>query len=447
LVNQGRRRGASASGHHAAPRLATVGGALVVVSVSALGVYLLAMPADWESRWGASPLAAMHFADVLGIGDASASDGSGYGRPMLGLLLASWIGYALMLAGIARDPSGIGRWPPRLAAAWVMVLALAFPPALSQDVYAYAGYARMALVHGLDPHTTSTEALRVLGDPIAGFLDWNLPSPYGVAWTAVSCAIVAPFLGSSLYAQVVGFKLAAAAALCGVGWAMGRLANRRCPGTVHGMALAVILNPLLLIEGPGTGHNDLIVMLPVAVAAIGLLHGRRWGPSLLLGLGGGMKFIPLLALPFIWVGPWRTVRWPNRLGPTLLASAGVLPMAFYAGDRSLPSGLAQHIVQQSQASMGSVIGESLPFAFAYVAVLALVGWWSPRAPDQPAWEWGFVAAVLLFFLLAVPILFPWYLTWALALSFGCAGGRGFTIAAGISALGAGLGLLHAVPLP
>src|SRR5437660_561897 len=78
------------------------------------------------------------------------------------------------------------------------------PPSLTPDVYLYAGYARIQLLHGINPYIHNFGQLAAAGEPQARFLG---PSGYGPVWTLLALAICAPLSAAGLWWQVAALKL------------------------------------------------------------------------------------------------------------------------------------------------------------------------------------------------------------------------------------------------
>src|SRR4249920_483913 len=107
-----------------------------------------------------------------------------------------WAGFVAYL--------GARVWAPRLGGrvVWgaIVVLLAVFaclPPLLSHDVYSYVDYARLGVVHGLDPYVHAPAAAP--GDPAFAHVSWTeATSAYGplftlasypLAWTSVGIAV------------------------------------------------------------------------------------------------------------------------------------------------------------------------------------------------------------------------------------------------------------------
>jgi hypothetical protein len=227
----------------------------------------------------------------------------------------------------------------------VNLAAFAVPPLFSSDIYAYALFGRIASVYRLNPHVTSARE-GAAGDPVLPYLYWqDIPSPYGPVWTHVSWAIT--FRHATPLELVIRFKLAALVAALLAGWLVYLLAREASPEYAGWAWLAFTLNPLVLVEGVATGHNDIFILLMLLAAAWAL--ARAYTTLALVGLvvSALIKYstVPIVAITgvrLLFRAPPR-----ERLATGLvlaLAGAGTLAAAFlpyWAGFDSLASTFAE----------------------------------------------------------------------------------------------------------
>jgi hypothetical protein len=393
-------------------------GALLVLALGVLAAVLYGMPAAHWSYWGAGAPGARHFGEVLGVSLALSEQT--FVALLRACLVGAWLAYGAAVAAARAAGGGAVRARLGLVAALAGVLAVLFPPALSCDVYAYVGFARMPLVHGLDPYRESQLVLRGLGDPAAPFLQWDLASPYGPLWTALSMALVAPVRHAPLLVQVLAFKLAAAAALIGLAAVGGRVAERLAPGRGPLAVLAIGLNPLLLVEGPGTGHNDLILLLPLLGALLAALRGRFLLAALLVGLSVGIKLVTLVVVPWLLIlrlragGPWR-----HRLGGAAAAAAlSLAPTLALLALAWSPAAVASSLLAHFGAHVapGTAAGALLQRRWPLALVFAGCALWVYRRPSVAALQGAWVVFASAFILVGLEIWYPWYFSWPLALA-------------------------------
>lgn len=181
-----------------------------------------------------------------------------------------------------------------IAAVTFGVLALAIPPLFSTDIFSYAMFGRLAAVYGANPYLT-TPARTAAADPLMPLVVWrNIPSPYAPLWTLLSMAVS---LGRDTLpvVLVLRFKLLALAATWLDGWLIHRLVRRIAPERAAWAYLAFSWNPLVLISGPITGHNDAMILAFVLIGA-SLVQARPVFGSMWLLASALIKYstVPLL---------------------------------------------------------------------------------------------------------------------------------------------------------
>ncbi len=456
-----RRRGAAGL----ADRLAGAGVSATGAATLGLAAWMYVMPASVTSPWGLNPPGLEQFRALWGV-HAPALPAAVFRAGFWGLVAAAWAGYAVLVAAGLRG----ARFPRRawmLALALAIALAAACPPLLSRDVYGYVGFGRLAANHHLNPMATPQSRLVALGDPVGPFLGGDVPSPYGPLWSGLSVALVRMTAGFGLVGQVVAFKLSMGLALLLAAWAARRaaaairpgagalarpalgvwpaepdvlarppsagrpaaltrqagaapLAGRAAPAPPDAGAgagdrgalafAAVAFNPLLLLEGPGTGHNDLAVLALVLAGFAAVAARRPRLAALAVGAGAAIKLVPILLLPGVVLAAGRGRRVRDAAGLALL---GLLPMAlalvpFWDG-RATGAGLAAWWAEGHHGAAAS----PWPLALA-AASYASVSWYVARAPDLPrlATGWALASAAAIAF--AGGSWFPWYFAWPLA---------------------------------
>lgn len=384
------------------------GAASMLVALICLVAVMFALPTGYNARWwGINPLGVRHWADHLRISlpDAlSAARWSVLFRCSLALL---WSGYAAMLVCARRGGRLSFAQILGLTASASVALAVFAPPLLATDAYAYAAYARLPVLYGQNPYVVLPYSfLASANDPAQYFLAWNLPTVYGPVWTGATILLVKVLPHGWLWGEVVGMKLIEAAALCLAAWSAGRVAERLCPGQGRWAALAVGLNPLLLLEGPATGHNDVLMTALVLTAAAAFLEQRYSRAGLWLGLAIGVKLLPLVLLPWLAIEVARVIpdiraRWRNVAG---MSACTLLPSV--AGYACFWHGAATFTALHSRALAGH--GTMLWAAAAY-AVLTVFLWIRRQPPGFPFTAWAAFSATLM--LTGMGFAFPWYIAW------------------------------------
>ncbi len=151
------------------------------------------------------------------------------------------------------------------------LLLLLGPPLISQDVFGYLEFARLGVLHGLDPYTHV--AAEAPTDAVFPFIGWPFQhSPYGPLFTLGTYPLASLGLGGGLWALklvAVASSLAAVALTASAAGMMGR--------SPKVAAVFVGLNPVLLELAVGGAHNDTLVLLVLAGALA--LAARKTGDA------------------------------------------------------------------------------------------------------------------------------------------------------------------------
>ncbi|HVZ74119.1 MAG TPA: hypothetical protein VHJ20_17190 [Polyangia bacterium] len=395
-------------------RSAWLGAVAVAASIAACAAWLTRMPLDYTCRWGVDAEGAAQFRALLHVPFGAATTSTFRAGFAMALALV-WITYVVLVArGLA------GAVPPRahvakLTAALAVALAVAAPPALSVDVYAYVGYARLAVVHHLNPYVETQAKLVALGDPTGPFLRWPISSPYGAAWTLYSMLVVALLPKASIVAPFIALRLTSAVAVLALAEGGRRLARRLVPGREELVFAALALNPLFLLEGVASGHND-VVMMALVVWALALAVEGRFATSLLLvGLASSIKFVPIVLAPWLVLAAWQAAPVARRASAAALgAGLAAVPVAatslvFWRGAGTL-AGVRARAGQGLHPAGGFV-------ASAAVALVVCAGLtvWVARDPLTRAPR-AWIPASLTLLVLFSGMWFPWYFVWPWALA-------------------------------
>lgn len=412
--------------------------ALCIAGMLALAALQYAMPPTFAGPLGLNVPSVGHYQRTLLGGLDPVLRDRAFAVAFRILLGSAWLGYAVAVGlGLA-----VGAPPARLtlalSAAAAFLLAVWCPPSLSTDVYAYDAYARLKVYYDKNPYVTNPSALKAWGDPTALFVGYlEIPCVYGPIWMLTSMVGAAAARYASLWWHVALLKLLEAAALLAAALAGRELAERLRPGRGRLAAMAIGLNPLLLLEGPCNGHNDLLMMALMLWAAALHGRGRRAVGDLVLGLAIGIKFVPVAVVPWLALERGRGLRLGGRLreaalvGLLTLAPVALAYVPFWQGRATFTAQGQRAAWGQLDASYEraqhwlvarGLDGPRAAFAVRLIAqwpVLALyAGLTCMVAFGKSAglWldAWAFIALGL--FIRSLGVQFPWYLTWPICTS-------------------------------
>jgi hypothetical protein len=419
----------------------TGGGFAFTLTVAALlGFVALQyrMPEDFAGTWGVNQAGVSQFARHLFGRTLPALDRAAFAFWFRIALTGLWLSYIFLLGMGLRGGVPARRTLLSLVIGVPLLVALFCPPSLSVDAYGYVKYARMQILYGLNPYTHVPAVLKEWHDPAAGYPGWNHSTPYGSLWTLLSCGLVWVLRSAGLWGQVVAMKLVEAGALVLAAFAGRRIAARLAPERADLTLLAIGLNPLLLLEGPGNGHNDLLMMAFLLMGVAFYLEGKYARSALCFGGSIAVKLVTVAFLPWI---AWERARGKTvKEGATavlVLLTLALTPLTlglipFWQGRATLTgvgfqsraaagvsaealareAQLAERLTQQGVPAALVPVAVSLSRQWPLMAVYAgLSLWlWRRQSVADRLTAWG-VLTISPAFLIA-GLWFPWYFSWS-----------------------------------
>lgn len=331
---------------------------------------------------------------------------------------------------------GAVAWAPRLghrvvcAIAVLLVLFASLPPLLSHDVYSYVDYARLGVLHGIDPYLHTPWAAP--SDPAFAHVEWtDATSAYGPLFTLASYPLAWLPVGTAVHA----LKGASALSVFATAAIVARLAPSRGVDPLRAAAF-VALNPLVIVHVVGGPHNDAFAVLLTTVGVAAMLGGRELSAGVALTAAIAVKASAAIVAPFallaslhlptgLKVERGSTFRPVGRLwmgaGVAMLSIAVAAYAAFgwnwldafaLAGENQ---GRTSHMSIPITAARLTGLDPDVARAIALVAFGLLVTYlllWTYRGGDWlRAAAWATTAM-----LLATAWLLPWYLLWPLPLA-------------------------------
>jgi Glycosyltransferase family 87 len=290
------------------------------------------------------------------------------------------------------------------------------PPLLSSDLFNYVGYARLEVVHDLNPYVHPLSAAPT--DPSYIYVGWPLnTSAYGPLFTLASLPLgwVSFTAGVWLLKSITALASLACVALV---WACAtRLGRPPLPA-----ALFFALNPVLLAYAVGGAHNDLFMLAAVLGGIFLLLGGRESGMAALVG-AVAVKSSSVVLLPFALLGskrPSRALLW----GVLAAAVAAVITViAFGTHVSSMLHVLQRDARLETPNDVPGVINDVLGLGLAnhtlgrigMVVMVAAVAALLVRVYRGGDWlenaGWATCAVIV-----TTTWFLPWYLVWFLPLA-------------------------------
>lgn len=333
--------------------------------------------------------------------------------------VASYLG--LLVLG-----SRLGAISKRMAVGLIAALhAIVFlgPILISTDVFSYIAYARMGVVHGINPYTHGP--VSIAGDPVFHYVghDWlKVATAYGPLYTLISYPLA--LLGVT--GAIWGMKAMALVASIGTLVLVWRCARVRGFDPVVAV-LAVAANPLYVLYGLGGAHNDLLMMLAMMIAVgltlLGESSPRREGGAAAMVVAGALTKATVAALlPFMIISKRRLAPIVGALA-SLVAGLVIGYIAFGVNGVNIVAALNRDAAFVSTDSFANEIAHLFgkPGVFpidhdllkaALVAIVAHLMWRTWRGYDWIAASgWTLLAiSVTSTWLLA------WYILWPLPLA-------------------------------
>jgi len=417
-----------------------------VLSVSAFCVFLAALsflfytfPFHYDSFFfGLNKLGMQQFQRHFGLEGIHSWPFRWFSRAFRALVVLLWASYALFVVAALRGTQLAARPLILLVAAVAVAVAVFSAPLLSTDAYAYVSHGRVFLLYGQNPYLFGPEALAHGNDPVARYLTWDAPTVYGPLWTWIEISITALLRHGGVWTQVLAMKLVEAGALVATALAGRSITARLAPGKENVTLLAIGLNPLLLLEGPGSGHNDLVCLAFLLSGAALFFRKKYLAAALCLGLSISIKPVTLALLPWAFLEYARLEHGRSRrqmLGALAAATLLVLlPLVLFfaplwAGPATLASAQPRMSYEQGAgylartealhswfAAHGLGPGLASPLTsliqnWLLVLLYAALTVWLWRAPRTGGWltAWA-VFSLSVMFLFLKPA-FPWYIIW------------------------------------
>jgi hypothetical protein len=304
------------------------------------------------------------------------------------------------------------------------------PVLLSHDVYSYVDYARLGVVHGLDPYVHPP--LAAAGDPAFADVTWTeATSAYGPLFTLATY----PLAWLPVGAAVAVLKAVAALSVLGLAALVARLAAWRGVEPLRAAAF-VALNPLVLVHVVGGAHNDGLTMLLAMLAVAAVLSARETAGGAALVAAIAVKASALFLAPFALL---TTKQRPMGLFPPTyvgfrpvgrLFGGAALAIVLIGGAAYLGFGWDWlHAFGLAGENQGRTSHLSIPITCARLSGLdpdaarvAALALYAALVTCLLAWTWrghDWIRAAAwsaLGLLLATSWLLPWYLIWPLPLA-------------------------------
>ena len=381
--------------------------ALAITALAAIAICVLAaggpsdkiVPAAWHGMpgWMAGPIPSV---------------GDGIGRAAFAaLFLVMCAGYAVTL---------VTRLDARATIAAIVGLHVLFmlsPPLLSSDVFGYIDWARLGVIHDLDPYAHGSVAAPQ--DPAFQYFRWrtDMPSPYGPVFTLASYATAPLGVAGAFWA----FKVAGALASLGCVALTAACARRLNTDPLRAAAF-VGLNPLVLVWAVGGAHNDLIATAIALTGVYLVLTARERAGGAALVAAAATKVSAGIVAPYALIGARRRGRLAQGMGAAAVAIAAAALVVFGSVSGFLEANRDQQdLVAWASVpnQVGKLVGAggltpAIRTLFT-IALLAALAWTLYDAWRGQNWiraaGWATFAVIV-----CSAWIMPWYVVWLLPLT-------------------------------
>jgi Glycosyltransferase family 87 len=333
--------------------------------------------------------------------------GSQFWLALIGMCLC----YAAVLVAGEALP---GRWVIGSVVVLHALYVLA-PPLLSKDIFSYLEYARLGVVHHVNPYAHVVKAVRT--DDVYRYLGWrSVASAYGPLFTVASYPLANVSAGVGLWT----IKVVTGAASLGCVALVADCARRLGRSPIAAAAF-LGLNPVLLTYGVGGAHNDILMML-LGVAAVALMLRSREGlGTAAVVAAGAIKASVGVMLPFMLIAARDRVR---AVIGIVVSGVAMLAIGVAAFDGEA-LGVFRVLKQQQRLVSGDAIPTQIATAIgldgvtsdvrlvARLIALGAIAWllwlvWRRGYDWIAATGWALVAAVI-----GSSWLLGWYVLWPL----------------------------------
>lgn len=202
--------------------------------------------------------------------------------------------------------------------------------AFSYDLFNYIFDAKILTFYQQNPffHKPSD----FLGDPMLNFMRWTHRAyPYGISWLILTVPL--SFIGANIFLLTFFlFKLLSGFSYLGSAYLIYKISERIFPENKISNTLFFALNPLVLIEGLISAHNDMVMVFIILLSFYLYLNKRKTVSVFVYIFSIGIKYATAVFVPsilYIWLSEKlkRKIDWEKFFILSLLLSLLVVVFA------------------------------------------------------------------------------------------------------------------------
>jgi hypothetical protein len=287
---------------------------------------------------------------------------------------------------------------------------------------------RVLGIHLANPYLQPPSAFP--NDPLFQYTNWpDYTSPYGPLWLLLSAGL-ALLAGNSLVWNVCLFKIVAVIGYFACAGLIAAILRARGRPALPGVVLW-LWNPLVLLEYPGAGHNDVLMLAGLLLGLWLYLSGRARLALAAVATAAMVKSVALVILPLLlWHQLAPLASWRERAKATLRLTwapaliIGVTLGPFWAGAATFGPLRESSHYYSSAGHVARIVLErflapwpSGEIVRGTIAIVLVAGYLTVMRHVPGDSERLLGGAVWTMFLLLVlwPFFVPWYCVWAVAL--------------------------------
>jgi len=335
------------------------------------------------------------------------------------LIIISFIGSFLGFVGVYKY-SNVKKLSLGYLAILAITVFLSFP-ALSTDIFDYNNQNRVAFLHKANPWQYSADNFPDDGEIYYG--SWLSRASVYPPVTFLFSSLVHYGLGDSVFSGIIGFKLLALIFWGLIIFVLSRTLKEKQQKKI----LLFAINPLVLIEFIGNGHNDLIIGFWILITVYALVQKKTKLSAIAFAFGLLSKFSILLYGPIIL---WSWFKDKNYRAIILWSSLVVL----ICSGALLLMGNSRNYLLANLNEQFSIYQKSLPTVIRYflieslddlsranqfqklitLPIFVVVGLYYTFYKKFNLVR-TMVGAMIFYQIIQAPMLQPWYLGWFIIL--------------------------------
>lgn len=204
--------------------------------------------------------------------------------------------------------------------------------AFSYDLFNYIFDAKIITHYGQNPFLHKPADF--LGDEMLNFMRWtHRLYPYGISWLVLTVPL--SFIGANIFIFTFFlFKLLSGLSYLGSGYLIYKISEKISPSNKISNTLFFVLNPLVLIEGLVSAHNDMPMIFITLLSFYLYLKKKKAAAIFSYIFSVGIKYATAVFIPsvlYVWLFNKlnRKINWEHFFTLSLLLSLITVVLASF----------------------------------------------------------------------------------------------------------------------